>query len=424
MDRLVLILLGPILLGLSPVLAQPQAPGSEAAADSSVAISSTTDDDPTWSRRGTTVRAHADDYVGAADGHGVLYDRESAVYRAGPPIRYNRVEGLVVGFERDPLALGDEDQTRVFGQAAYATALRDVRYTIGVESQLYQSGPTGLKLGVLYQEQTLARDRWKTSALENSLASGGVRSDFFDYYEAQGATIYGVQDLPHTLQLTVGVRNEIHRPRPVQTNWSLFGNGSFRANPAVDAGRVQSVVASLTGGRVRDLDDLPTGQAARLEATVGEGPNGTPFSRYEADGRVYLPSTHDTRLALRLRGGYATHDTPLQSRFTLGGVGSVRSYDQNAFAGTRMLLANAEYIVDGATIIDGLLEDLFVAGLADAGWVGGPDTPFRVEDVRPSAGFSVGLDERRVRLDVTWPLRSGPGTGSSPSIWLRVAPSF
>ena len=423
MYRLVLLLLGPILLGLSPVLAQPQAPGSEAAADSTAGMPPSVDDASRWSRPGAAARSHADDYVGAPEGHGALYERESPVYRAGPPIRYNRVEGLVVGLQREPLALGDEDRTRVFGQAAYAIALRDVRYTIGAESQLYQDGPTGLKLGVLYREQTLARDRWKTSVLENSLASVSVRHDFFDYYEAQGVTVYGVQDLPHTFQLTVGVRNELHRSRSVQTDWSLFG-GSVRATPAVAAGRVQAVAASLTGGRVRDLDGLPTGRAVRLAATIAEGPGGRSFARYAADGRVYLPATPDARLALRLRGGYATHDAPLQSRFTLGGIGSVRGYDQNAFSGTRMLLANAEYLIDGATIVDGLLEDLFVAGLADAGWVGGPETPFRLDDVRPAAGFSVGLDERRVRLDVTWPLRSGPGTGSSPSIWLRVAPSF
>jgi len=180
MYRLVLFLLGPMLLGLSPVLAQPQAPGSEATADSSVEISSTADDEPAWSRTGTTVRAHADDYVGAADGHGVLYDRESAVYRAGPPIRYNRVEGFVVGFQRDPLALGDEDQTRVFGQAAYATALRDVRYTIGVESNLIRDAKTGLKVGASCQKQTLTPDRWRTSFAENALGGVGLGDDFFD----------------------------------------------------------------------------------------------------------------------------------------------------------------------------------------------------------------------------------------------------
>jgi hypothetical protein len=399
---------------------------SSGAPDSSVARDTPgTAESPRWARVRSTVGHHADDYVGADAGPGAVYDPESAVYPAAPPFRYNRVEGLVVGFERDPLRPGADDQTRVFGQLAYATALRDLRYTVGVESQLYADGPTGLKLGVSYEEQTETTDRWKTSYLENSLAGAGFRLDFFDYYEAEGVTVYGVQDLPRTVQLSAGFRAQAHRTLDVETNWSVFGDGSFRANPAVEEGRMHTVFGALTAGRVRDHDGLPTGQAVRLAATLGEGLGGDfTFSRYEADGRVYLPLTRETRLAFRLRGGYATHGAPPQARFALGGIGSVRSYDQNRFRGTRMLLGNVEYLIDGATIIDGVLDDLYVAGLADAGWVGGPADRFAVDEVVPSAGFSVGLDERKVRLDVTWPLRDGPGAKAGPSIWLRISPNF
>lgn len=147
-------------------------------------------------------------------------------------------------------------------------------------------------------------------------------------------------------------------------------------------------------------------------------------NRYEADGRLFVPLSHDTRLGLRLRGGYATSSAPLQTQFTLGGIGSLRSYDQNTLRGTRMLLGNAEYIIDGATLDDDFLDDLFLVGLFDAGWVGLPGERFRTDDVLPSAGFGIGLDEREVRLDVSWPLRDVPATGSVPSIWLRITPNF
>jgi hypothetical protein len=380
---------------------------------------------------GTTVDSaiekHADDYVGAYEGPQAVYDRESEVYRSAPPLRYNRIEGLVLGLRRAPLDVDsdEDDRTRVFGQAAYATQLRDVRYTVGVESRLYREDDTALKLGVLYQEQTLAVDRWKTSVLENSLAGIGFRHDFFDYYEAEGLSVYGVQSLPRSVRLTAGYRTEAHRLLSNHTDWSVFGSGPFRANPVIDEGRVHALFGSLVAGRVQDLDGLPTGQALRLAATAADGLGGDySFFRYEADGRVYLPVSDATRLALRLRGGYATSGAPLQAQFTVGGVGSVRSYDQNAFRGTRMLLGNVEYLIDGATVIDGVLDDLYVAGIADAGWVGGPDAPVRLDDVVPSAGFSVGLDERKVRLDVTWPLRNGAGTGSHPAVWLRITPNF
>ena len=89
-----------------------------------------------------------------------------------------------------------------------------------------------------------------------------------------------------------------------------------------------------------------------------------------------------------------------------------------------MLLGNAEYIVDGAPLDDDLLDDLFLVGLFDAGWVGDADRQFQTDDVLTSAGFGIGLDEREVRLDVTWPLRDIPATDSSPSIWLRITPNF
>ena len=420
-------LLALLLLSASGALAQPD-PSSPIPPDSGETVTAPTPDDPDetdWTTVRSSVEDRAADYVGAHEGHGALYNRESVIYRSPPPFRYNRVEGFVFGIGQEPLRFGENDDHRLYGQLAYATGLNDVRYTIGLESQLYATETTGLKLGAAYQEQTLSSDRWKTSYLENSLASAGFRHDFFDYHEAEGLSVYAVQDLPRSLQLTAGYRTEAHRALDVETNWSLFGSGSFRTNPAVKEGRLQAIVASLTGGQVTDREDLPEGKAFRLAATVADGMGGDfSFYQYEGDARIFLPLTSDTRLGLRLRGGYATSGTPPQYQFALGGIGSLRSYDQNAFRGTRTLLANAEYLIDGASLFDDVLDDLFVAGLLDAGWVGGPTQSFRVDDVLPAAGFGIGLDEREVRLDITWPLRDGTGAGSGPSIWLRITPNF
>lgn len=374
-----------------------------------------------WDALPSRIEAH----VGAGSGSFKPYERESTVYRMPPPIRHNRVEGLVLGLRRLPLQLPSKDRARVHGQFAYALALKDLRYSVGLESRLYSTKATGLKIGGLYQKQTLTADRWKTSYLENSLASFGFRHDYFDYYEAEGVTLYGIHTLPSSIKLSGGIRSEVHRSLSRQTYWSLFGNGTSSPNPSIDPGRMHSVFGSVTADHVTNLDDLPTGSAFRVSATVTNRPNASlSFARYEADGRLYLPLTFDTRLALRMRGGYATSQTPLQSQFTLGGIGSVRSYAQNRFRGTRMLLANAEYLIDGATIFEPILDDLFLAGLLDAGWIGDPNDRPHVDDVLPSAGVGVGLDERRIRLDISWPLRELPGARSGPSLWLRITPNF
>ena len=416
-------------VGLSPAIGQSTAPApppdSTLEAPPSSAEADPEWDGPDWDDVRGTVSTHADEHVGAHDGHESPYRQESESNRAAPPVRYNRVEGLVVGLRRSPLSADSEDQTRVFGQAAYAFGLRDLRYTVGVESRLYETDPTSLTFGVQYHEQTLSPDRWKTSYLENSLASIGFEDDFFDYYEAEGLTVYATQTLPRTVEATAGFRAEAHRPLTPQTDWSLFESGTFRDNPAATAGDLRALFGAVTAGRISDPGGLPTGGALRVAATVADGLGGDfAFTRYEADARGFLPLTPDTRLGLRLRGGYATSGAPPQSRFALGGVGSLRGYGQNRFRGTRMVLANAEYLIDGATVFDNVLDDLFLAGLFDAGWVGGPGTPFRMDDVLPAAGVGLGLDERTVRLDVVWPLRSGPSLPSGPSIRLRISPSF
>ena len=56
------------------------------------------------------------------------------------------------------------------------------------------------------------------------------------------------------------------------------------------------------------------GGAFRIAATLGSAFGGDlAGNRYEVDGRAFLPITPDTRLGLRLRGGYATSDTPVQT---------------------------------------------------------------------------------------------------------------
>lgn len=407
----------------------PSASAPSAVADSSAPAASGDDavDPEPWDRAGTYVGNHTDDYVGVDDGWTHPYERESTIYRTPPPLRYNRVEGLVLGLRRDPLSLRDPDDTaRIYGQASYAFALKDLRYTMGVESRLFRNDKVGLKLGVAYQEQTLTPDRWKTSYAENSLAGVGFEYDFFDYYEAEGLSVYMVQTLPHTLRLTTGFRSEEHRSLSSNTDWSLFETGNFRSNPSVQEGQLQAGFVSLEGGHIRDREDLPTGSAFRIAATLGEPFGGDlDVNRYVVDGRAFLPLSSDTRLGLRLRGGYATSEAPSQTQFTLGGIGSVRSYDQNARRGTRMLLGNVEYIIDGATLDSDFLDNLFLVGLFDAGWVGQSGQPVRMDDVLPSAGFGIGLDERKVRVDVSWPLQpSHPAAGSGPSIWLRITPNF
>ena len=194
---------------------------------------------------------------------------------------------------------------------------------------------------------------WKSSWAENSAAAFFFEHDFFDYYQTEGWSGYVVSRITPYAQLSVGYRADQYSSMAKTASWSLFGNNDFRPNPGINEGDMRSMVFTLEGGKVKSFNDKPSGAAFRLEAEVGQGMGGDfDFSRYVGDVRSYTQLTKDTGLSLRLRGGFTEGTVPLQKAFTIGGVGSVRSYNQNVFLGTRMLLANAELALYEPEILD------------------------------------------------------------------------
>lgn len=374
-----------------------------------------------------TPPAHPHEGTSASDlrGNGP-FQNERALYTVPPAVRYTRVEGLTIGVQRAPLRWSSSERYRAYGQVGYATALQRLRYSAGLELRAdpRQEARYGLKFGARYQHNTVTPDAWKTSWLENSLAAGFFQNDAFNYYDAQGWTLYASHRLTPYAQLTTGFRTETHRSLAQATSWSLFGGNGFASNPAIDSGHYKSVVVAFEGGHVAHFDRTPRGAAFRLDAEFGQG-MGNPigYNRYQADGRAYVPVTPFSTVALRLRGGYATAGAPVQKQFTIGGRGSVRGLTQNGFAGTRTLLGNAEYIIDDVALSDHIFTDLSVIGFVDAGWVGTANTRFAMHDVLPSAGFGIGFDDRTVRVDVAWPLRRIDGQ-TGPSVGFRISPSF
>jgi len=351
---------------------------------------------------------------------------ETALYRNTPAIRYNRAEGFVLGIGSGPLDWDSDRRFKIVGQAGYAFALKRWRYEVGGEVRPLQgSGSDRLKLGASYRYNTVTEDLWKSNWIENTLAALLFHSDFFDYYQVRGWSAYAVGRLSRTLQLSAAFRSEEHGSLERNTDWSLFG-GDFRSNPPADEGRVQSFLFAVEGGRVRSLNYLPIGAVLRAEAEVAPGLGSDfTFGRYVADGRLYLPVSAYSSLGLRLRGGLlAGDDAPFQKGFTIGGVGTVLGYPTNAFYGTRMLLGNAEYMIATPDLFGRFFQDLQFFGTANAGWVGTPgDQAFNVDELLPSLGIGLGLDERNLRFELAFPLRD-VGHGYAPSLWFRLSPTF
>jgi hypothetical protein len=352
--------------------------------------------------------------------------REMALYRPTPALRYNRVDGFVLGLRRRPLPWDSYEHARPYGQLGYAFHSKRWQVELGAEvriGQRYGEEKFDLKFGGSYRRLTTTNDVWKTSWLENSLAAFFFNYDFFDYFETEGWGLHVAAKFSEFVQATVGFRSDKYRTLEQVTSWSLFGGSSFRFNPPIDEGRMQSIVFTFEGGRLSGYHTLPKGFVFRMETEIGKGLGGDfAFNRFIGDVRGYVRSSSKTSVGLRLRGGGTGSDAPAQKLFTLGGIGSVRGYPQNAFVGTRMLLGNAELIIGDFTVLR-IFRGLQLVGFVEAGWTNQFSDTFDVGDVFPSAGVALGLFDRDVRLDLAFPLSDMGGT-RDPSLWLRITPSF
>lgn len=353
---------------------------------------------------------------------------ETGVYPAGPAWRYNRVEGLVLGIDRAPLAWDSYDRLRVYGRGGYAFGMDEWRFTVGGEARLgraYREERADLKVGASYRRDTATDDTWKLDPTENAVGAFFVRSDSYDWYDAEGWSAHAMARVSPYVQVGAVYRSEDHAGLANRARWSLFGGDDFRTNPAIDEGRMQSLTLVADGGLIRGWRAVPRGVAFRAEAEIGSGLGGDfDFSRFVGDVHAYTRTGPASGLAVRLRAGTSSGTLPRQKSFTLGGIGTVRGYPMNLLRGERMLLANAEYTLYGRDAFDGLFEDLSVFGLLDAGWTdGGTGRAFSMDDVAPSAGLGVGFGDRAMRLELAFPLRD-LGTGMEPTLWLRLSPTL
>ena len=368
---------------------------------------------------------YADAYVGEFYSRWPF--RETALYRPIPAIRYNRVEGLVLGARMLPLEWGDWENAKIYGQIGYAFTLKEPRYEIGAEFRPfpYANEDFDFKLGVSYRRNTTTNDLWKVNWVENTTAALLFEYDYFDYFQVEGFSVYAIQRLSPYVQFSAGYRSEDYRSLTTRAEWSLFEAGDFRINPAIDETRLNSIVATLEGGQLSGMYSVPRGVAFRFDGEISDGLDNTfNFQRYLGDVRFYIPTGYKSSFGMRFRGGYATDNTPLQKLFTLGGIGSVRAYPQNIFVGTEMLLANVEYTIASVSPFDDIFDDFQLFGFADAGWVNGfQDASFDWDDVYPAAGVGTSFADRTIRLELAWPLKDFGGE-RDPTLWLRLTPTF
>jgi hypothetical protein len=311
-------------------------------------------------------------------------------------IRYNRTEGLALGFGG---AVTPHPGLRLRGQGGYAfTAghpFGSLALSVGegrsqLDARVYGNQPNDLAL-------TPA-----ASGFGNTLASVFGGRDYTDLHFADGIALSLHRQIAPQLSGSVTVLREGQRMPDTQVAAGPLGH-DFRPVLPVDEG-------SLWGGELSLRRTVPQGlsrwtaaefhlDGGSFQRTCADScPEGQRFGRGQAAVTTgWRWGLASSELAMGGRGGVARGDLPLQQRFHLGGRGTVPGYRFRSSAGSRYLLTNA---TASAEIHPTWLR---ARGHAGVGWI----QPGGSGVVLPTIGIGLGILHDILHVD----LHRGLGTG-------------
>jgi cytoskeletal protein CcmA (bactofilin family) len=329
--------------------------------------------------------------------------------------RYNRVEGLLLGFQK-ARHYWDEPRTKdlnvaLYGHFGYAFQNKNVSYQLGLERWIFNA--SRFTIGGELHDMTDTQDEWIISSFENSLSAFFIRQDFQDFYRRVGASGYVMQNITPNFRALVGYRKERFYSMDKETDWSLFHPvKKFRPNPAVDEIKMKSIFASVGLDTRNDVKNPTQGWFINLEGEFARpdlNNDLVDFDRYILDVRRFQPLSFGESFDFRVRLGSSRGQLPVQYLYDLGGISTLRAYKFKEYQNkNRLLIINAEYrIFDD--IGAGLFNDINLIIFADAGSIWDAketntafDDSFRQltwADLKTDIGLGVGNPQGTVRVD-------------------------
>ncbi|MBI5021231.1 MAG: BamA/TamA family outer membrane protein [Ignavibacteriales bacterium] len=354
--------------------------------------------------------------------------------------RYNRVEGLFLGLNFPQKYYWDDHHMSLFASGGYGFKSHKWRGGIGAAQQ-FGTNETLFEIGVEGHTLTDTHDEWLLDLDENNLAAFLLRYDYRDYYERRGASAWtGIYKRwqKSDLQFQISYRNDSYKSLENTTNWSIFGTDRiFRENLPINDGRMHSLLATLHFHSTESRKLLTGGWSFSGSAELAGNAFGGDFdfNSYTIDLRRYQPISKYNNLNIRLRGSSATGDLPLQKQFSLGGLSTLPAYRFKEFNGNRMLLLNAEYVVNGKMFDDvdffpsWLLRNINMIIFADAGYVNDADRNANLTDgfksldkttIRSDWGVGIGTRDAKLRLGFAW----RTDVAQPPMVFLRINRPF
>jgi len=304
-------------------------------------------------------------------------------------VRYNRAEGLFLGAGLR-MRLGSGSEARFDGGYAFSRKMPSLGFTA--------SGPPARVVPVFEAYWDGLRDIGPlpaTAPLLGSLGGMFFDEDFLDPFFVRGGRLVLRGPRPGSGS-EIGLRLERHRSAKLNVD------GDFRPVLPVEDG----VLAALEVATPVSLPWGGRGRAAISAAALG----GRRFTTVRGSAQWEVGSVGaGLRGALRWDAGLASSEAPPQTRFLMGGAGTLPGYDLRAFQGRAFWLVRAEgtHALLGPWLGLRAFAAIGATHLADtdrlpAGWTT-VDTDGPLASL--GAGLSIGWDV--LRLDFARGLRHG-----------------
>ncbi len=345
--------------------------------------------------------------------------------------RFNRVEGLFVnvGVKIRPKSVSGLQFYGDIGPGFWNDSGKRFRYTGGVRKDFFDF--KRLTLGAEYFRKLASNDDWLLSEIENSLASFFLRNDHKDYFSKQGLRFYidhKFQEI-HTLRFEVARQTYDALERNI--DWSVF-KGDFSENPR----RPDSFIAEGDETNLRFIAafDWRDNPIFPLTGWYLEGIYERTMGDFDTDGifltvKRFQQTFSNHRLFIRglagTRGGnvgiksLAGADSLFVEQYSidLGGIGSLRGFEDREFTGNRMVMLNANYLfggdilqkvpLQGIPFFGAIWTALSLGVFADTGWAWTTDdldaglfSGFGDLDLQTNVGVSLLALEGVLRLDL------------------------
>ncbi|NLF53286.1 MAG: outer membrane protein assembly factor BamA [Thauera phenolivorans] len=206
-------------------------------------------------------------------------------------------------------------------------------------------------------------------------------------------------------------------------DFGCSGGSSDPNDPNYGIGEVTVDSVMLTAGWSRDSRDSflypRKGVYQRVFGELAVAPGDLRYGKLSYQYQHWFPIGRDYALMLNGEAGYAKgygdKPVPFYKNFYVGGIGSVRGYEQSslgnqrdddgdALGGTRKIVGNAEFFfpLPGA----GMDRSFRVSAFLDAGYVWDEDEDVRADDLRYSTGlaFSWGSPIGPLKFSLGYPL--------------------